>query len=168
MLDRVQRWEADSDALLPAAKLRHRLVVAVGSQQQKAGDAVAVELLKGQAGVVALHQLHRAGPHIVDGDGLDVGADLPPHDQLLPAVAGEILIVDGVNGGAAALDDGGQLIAVLTGVEHVNFQGLFTVAEAEKGQRLVLPVAVDVHHLEGLDVPVRRREPCIRSPPGSS
>ena len=38
-------------------------------------------------------------------------------------------------------------------MEHVNFQGFFTVAEAEKGQRLVLPVAVDVHHLEGLDVP---------------
>ena len=139
--------------LLPAAKLRHRLVVAVGSQQQKAGDAVAVELLKGQTGVVALHQLHRAGPHIVDGDGLDVGADLPSYDQLLPTVAGEILIVNGVDGGAAALDDGGQLIAVLTGVEHVNFQGLFTVAEAEKGQRLVPSVAVDVHHLEGLDVP---------------
>ena len=139
--------------VLPAVELRHRLAVAVGTQHQQAGDAVAVQILHGKAVVAAGHERHRLPLHGVHRHSLYLGADTPAHDQLPAAVAVEILIVHAVDGAAAALDGAEAGVCPVLQTEYKYFQGLFVAAHTEEGQRLLLSVAVQIHHLDGLDVP---------------
>ena len=139
--------------ILPAVELRHRLAVRVGAKHQQAGDTVTIQILYGKARVAAGHQRHRLPRHGVHRHGLHLGADTPAHDQLTPAVAVQVLIVYAVDGGAAALDGAVAGIAVALDLKYKYFQRLFVAAHAEKGQGLLLSVAVQVSHLHRLDIP---------------
>ena len=91
--------------VLPDIQARHRLAVVVRAEQQQTLDPVAVQVRDGEAGIAALQQHIGLRLGHIYGHGLHVGADAPAHDDLLVAVAGQVLILDAVNGGAAALDD---------------------------------------------------------------
>ena len=68
------------------------------------------------------------------------------------AVAGQVLILDAVDGGAAALDDAQLVVRLVLRPENENFQGLFVALEPHEHQSLGLTVVIEVHHLNGLDI----------------
>ena len=131
---------------------RHRLAIVIRPEQQQALDAVAVQVRDGEAGIAALQQHIGVRLRHIHGHGLHVGADAPAHDDLQPAVAGEVLILDAVDGGAAAFDDAQAVIGVVLRPENEDFQGLFVVLQPHEYQGLRQAVVVQVHHLHRLDV----------------
>ena len=77
-----------------------------------------------------------------DGEHLHLRSHLPAHQDLLAAVAVQIPVVHAVDGGAAALDDGALGVALLRPLIDIDLQRPLVAAPAEKGQGLLLPVAV--------------------------
>lgn len=76
-----------------------------------------------------------------------------PHDDLAASVAVEVLIIDAVHGGAAALNGAETAVGVALQPEHHDLQGLFIAAAAQEHQRLLDAVILQIHHLDRLDVP---------------
>ena len=137
---------------LPRVDLRHRRTVAVAAHDEQRRRIVAVQILHHEAGVAAAHQGNGLAPNVVYGHVLHGAADLPAHHQLVPAVTGEILVIHAVDAVAAALHGAQQLIALLQPLKYQYFQRLFIAGLAEKYQRLLHVVAVQIHHLHRLNV----------------
>ena len=141
-------------AVLPVVVIRRALALFVGVKDHQLLEPVAVQVYAGVADIADAAQqlLKPPGGQGVNRQGLKLRADPPAHNQLRPPVAVQVAVDHAVDRRAAALDDGGLLIAVLLGGEDIDFQGLFILRLAEEGQGLLLPVAVQVRQLHGLDV----------------
>lgn len=114
---------------------------------------VLIEVLGGIFDVVGAEQKLRAGgTQGVDLQHLQIHRRLPAHRQLQPAVAVQILVVDAVDRGAAALDQPGLPVAVAVGGENVDFQRLFRRGIPEERHGFRPAVAVQIHQLDRLDI----------------
>lgn len=99
----------------------------------------------------------------IDRKGLQLHADPPAHDDLHFPVAVHITVGHAVNGEAAALDHRHLPVAVSVSGKNINFQGLFSIALPEKGQRLLPAVPIQIHHLHRLDIAAGDRGGILRA-----
>ena len=88
----------------------------------------------------------------VDGQRQQVRVDPPAHRQLRAAVPVHIAVSHAVNGGAAALNNGGEIIGVLLGIEDIDLQRLLVPGVSEEGNGLLPAVPVQVRQLHRLEV----------------
>ena len=141
-------------ALLPVVIVRHAAPFLADVEDHQLLQTVPVQVHAGVADIADAAQqlLGPGGVQGIDGEGLELGVDPPAHNQFRPAVPVQVAVHHAVHRRAAALDDGGLLIAVPLGGEDVDFQGLLVLRLAEEGHSLLLPVPVQVRQLDGLDV----------------
>ena len=151
--------------LPPVVAVGHAVPLLVGVEDHQLPEAVAVQVDAGVADIADAAQqlLGPGGVQGVNREGLELGVDPPAHDDLRPPVPVQVRVDHAIDGRAAALDDGGLLIAVLLGGEDIDFQGLFVLRLAEEGDGLLLPVSVQVRQLHGLDVGAGRGGGVLRA-----
>ena len=144
----------EGSALLPVVVIRHAAAFFVGVEDHQLLKPVPVQIDVGVPDVADAAQklLGADGVQGVNRKGLKLGVDPPAHNELRPAVPVQVGVHHAVHRGAAALVDGGLLIAVPLGGENIDFQGPLVLRLAEKGHGLLLAVSVQVRQLDGLDV----------------
>ena len=137
---------------LPHVDLHRGNAAAVTAKDKQLGKFILVDVLDGIAAIGAAHQGQRLASDVVDRQGLHIRAHFPAHDQLQLLVAVEILIADTVDAAAAALYAAAQLVAAIDRLVDEDLHGLFITAAAEKGHRFHMAIAVEIHHVDGLQV----------------
>ena len=137
---------------LPHVDLHRGGTAAITAKDEQLGKPVLVDVLDGIAAIGAAHQRQRLASDVVDCQGLHIRAHFPAHDQLQLLVAVEILIADTVDVAAAAFYAAAQLIAAIDRLVDEDLHGLFITAAAEKGHRFHMAIAVEIHHVDGLQV----------------
>ena len=137
---------------LPAVIIGNAALL-VRLQNDQFPPLVPVHILNGIADIVCPQQHLRAVvSQGIDLQHLQFRGSLPAHGDLLLPIAVQVLVIDAVNGGAAALDQVDLLIGIAPGSENIDLHGFFITGVPEKRQCFLPAVSVQVHQLDGLDV----------------